>query len=508
MLATLAASYLPPDQAASGVQWQPHPGPQAVAFASEADQIGYGGAAGGGKSDLLLGLAGREHRRSILLRRVFPSLSAMIERSREIYNPVGAAHSEDTFNESLHRWRLVDGRMVMFRAVQYETDLRKYQGQPHDLIGIDEATEWPERWVRFLSGWNRTTVPGQRCRLVLTFNPPMSDEQNWVVRYFAPWLDPDHPDPAADGELRYVAWVGDEERFYRDPADIPPDGDGPRAYKARTFFHAALKDNPALAATGYGATIDTLPEPLRSLLRGSFAASRAVNPWQIIPAAWVAEAQARWRADGQRGPCSGVGLDVARGGQDQTTAARLYGAWLAPIQVVPGALTPTGGAAAALVLGDAAAGLPVGVDIIGLGASAYDHLAGLGYAGVVGVNASAKAEDARGQLILDKTETIRFRNLRAAMWWLLREGLDPSGPDPLALPPDDQLAAELRSPTWSLTSGGILVESKAEIHQRIGRSTDRADAVAMALIAPRLLPPAPIPVPAVAPVANRWRVPQ
>lgn len=507
MLATLAASYLPPDRTASGVQWEPHPGPQAAAFASEADQIGYGGAAGGGKSDLLLGLAGREHRRSILLRRVFPSLSAMIERSREIYNPVGAAHSEDTFNESLHRWRLVDGRMVMFRAVQYETDLRKYQGQPHDLIGIDEATEWPERWVRFLSGWNRTTVPDQRCRLVLTFNPPMSDEQNWVVRYFAPWLDPGHPDPAADGELRYVAWVDDEEHFYRDPADIPPDDDGPRAYKARTFFHAALKDNPALAATGYGATIDTLPEPLRSLLRGSFAASRAVNPWQVIPSAWVAEAQARWRADGKRGLCSGVGLDVARGGQDQTADARLFGSWVAPLRVVPGAATPTGGDAAALVLDAAQAGLPVGVDIIGIGASSYDHLRGLGLMTVVGVNASAKAEDARGQPITDRTGQLRFRNLRAAMWWLLREALDPSAPDPLALPPDEQLAAELQSPTWSLTSGGILVESKDEIRARLGRSTNRADPVAMALIVPQLLP-AVIPVPVAAPVANRWKVPQ
>src|SRR5262245_34283594 len=37
--------------------WQPEPGPQQTAYDSAADIVLYGGAAGGGKTDLLLGLA-------------------------------------------------------------------------------------------------------------------------------------------------------------------------------------------------------------------------------------------------------------------------------------------------------------------------------------------------------------------------------------------------------------------------------------------------------------------
>ena len=39
-------------------KWVPQPGPQQQAFESQADILFYGGAAGGGKTDLLLGLGG------------------------------------------------------------------------------------------------------------------------------------------------------------------------------------------------------------------------------------------------------------------------------------------------------------------------------------------------------------------------------------------------------------------------------------------------------------------
>jgi hypothetical protein len=43
------------------------------------------------------------------------------------------------------------------------------------------------------------------------------------------------------------------------------------------------------------------------------------------------------------------------------------------------------------------------------------------------------------------------------------------------------LRAELTAPTWELTPRGILVESKEDIRKRLGRSTNKADAVVMAL---------------------------
>src|SRR5207245_11448899 len=137
-------------------------------------------------------------RRSIILRRVFPSVRGLIEDSPTILTRPG-----DRYNDSLHIWRTADGRIVEFGAVQYESDRKKHQGLARDFFCFDEATEFPESLVRFLIGWNRTTIPDQKCRVLLTFNPPMDDAGDWVTRFFGPWLDAQHPNPAKDGELRW-----------------------------------------------------------------------------------------------------------------------------------------------------------------------------------------------------------------------------------------------------------------------------------------------------------------
>src|SRR5262245_18007169 len=69
--------------------WEPQPGPQAAAYDSPADVLGYGGAAGGGKSDLILGLAVTRHRRSLILRRESVSGRGLIDRARELLGALG-----------------------------------------------------------------------------------------------------------------------------------------------------------------------------------------------------------------------------------------------------------------------------------------------------------------------------------------------------------------------------------------------------------------------------------
>ena len=455
--------------------WAPYPeSPQAAAVESDADQIGFGGAAGGGKSDLQIGMASTLHKRAIIFRRVFPSLRGMIERSRELFNAAARSHLKDSYNEQLHVWRFDNGKMLEFGSAQYEQDLKKYQGQPHDYLGIDEATEFPERYIRFLMGWNRTADPEQRCRLVLTFNPPMDSAGEWVVAFFAPWLDDTYPDPADDGEIRYVARVDDRDVFYRTPEDA--DEDHRPFLKKRTFFHASLKDNPVLLASGYESTIEALPEPLRSLLKGNFHAARIVDPWQVIPTAWVKAAQARWTAEQpDSSSLSSVGVDVARGGKDKTVLARFYGRWVAPLDKYPGISTPNGQSVAALATPYSGALMGLFIDVIGVGASAYDMLRSNGLR-VQGVN-FAEAEIIRD--MRDKSGRLKFRNVRAAAYWKLREALAPETGEALALPPDPELLADLTAAKWELTAGGVLIESKEDISERLGRSPDCGDAIAL-----------------------------
>ena len=60
----------------------------------------------------------------------------------------------------------------------------------------------------------------------------------------------------------------------------------------------------------------------------------------------------------------------------------------------------------------------------------------------------------------------------------MRELLDPARGSTLMLPDDDRLIGELAAPKWTVHNDRVIVvESKDEIRKRLGRSTDRADAV-------------------------------
>ncbi len=451
--------------------WTPLPGPQTDAYHCLADELFYGGAAGGGKTDLLLGLSVTAHRRSIIFRREFPQLRGIIERSHEIIGAVGG------FNGQEHLWRLPGGRIIEFGAVQHELSVNKYQGRPHDLKGFDEICHFTEGQYRFLNGWKRTADPRQRVRTVCTGNPPTSAQGRWVVSYWAPWLDEAHPHPALPGELRWFAVIDGEDTEVDGPEPIMHAGEMivPRS---RTFIPARVEDNPYYMTTGYKAQLQALPEPLRSqMLAGDFNAVTDDDPWQVIPTRWVTQAQERWQSTPRpMMHLSAIGVDVARGGKDQTVLARRYGTWFAPLEKHLGRATPDGGSVAALVMKALGTTGVVNIDVIGVGASAYDTLRG-NKAPVVGINFAAGSE------AHDLSHKLGFVNVRAELYWRLREALDPDKGEGLCLPPDPELLADLCAPRWELRARGIQVEAKEDIVKRLGRSTDCGDAVVLALAA-------------------------
>src|SRR3954469_23416066 len=57
----------------------PNMGPQTQAYFSEADEVFYGGGAGGGKSALLCGLAIEEHKKAIIFRREYSQTKGLID---------------------------------------------------------------------------------------------------------------------------------------------------------------------------------------------------------------------------------------------------------------------------------------------------------------------------------------------------------------------------------------------------------------------------------------------
>lgn len=447
-------------------------GPQRAAYESEADVVFYGGAAGGGKTDLVIGLALTEHSRSIIFRKVGTELQAIVDRMVEILG------SDDGLNSQKGIWRIPGGlRQVEFGAVPNNGDEKKYQGRPHDLKVFDEVTSFPEAQVRFLITWKRTTQKGQRCRVVFTGNPPVDAQGEWVIGYFAPWLDKSHPNPAKPGELRYFI-TGDDGKDQEVPGPemVTTESGKLRKPESRTFIPSKVEDNPFLMETGYDATLDALPEPLRSMMRdGDFHAGKMENPFQVIPSAWVEAAQARWSESGKTCPMDAIGQDVARGGKCETIVSRRHGAWYDKLLCYPGAATPDGPSCAAVALAAQKDSAPIHVDVVGVGTSPFDHLksAGVHVVGVNGADASVGT---------DKSGRLRFYNLRAELWWKMREALDPNAVPPVSLPPGQDVKADLCAPTWQLRNGKILIESKDKLIERIGRSPDKGDAIIYASI--------------------------
>ena len=488
----LAAELVPADEPPADEDapptplWTPFPdSPQEEAFNSPADLLFYGGAAGGAKTDLLLGLAVMAHRRSIIFRRVFPQLSYIEDRLRAIIGLNGS------YNSQRHRWTM-PGRSIELGAVQYLKDRTNYQGRPHDLKAFDEVSEFLEGQFRFLIGWLRTEVIGQRCRVVAAGNPPTSAEGEWVMRFWGPWLDDQHPRPALPGELRWFAMLPGENDKWQDVevenAAPIPHGDQVITPQSRTFIPARVEDNPVYMSTGYKATLQALPEPLRSqLLKGDFAAGREDNPWQVIPTAWVKAAQERWKLNPQApGPMTTLGVDVARGGKDQTVLAPRHATWFGRLLKYPGKATPDGPAVGALALAALRDCAHLNVDVIGVGASVYDWLVGK-RAPVVGVNVSWKSLRHDDRYHTDRTGKLQMRNVRAYGYWLLRDALDPETGSDLALPPDPELLADLVAHRWGITASGIEVESKEGVVARLGRSPDCGEALMLAHL-PTVLP--------------------
>jgi len=450
--------------------WEPEPGPQKTAFESAADIVLYGGAAGGGKTDLLLGLALTQHRRSVIFRRHFVDLRAMEDRLIEI---IGSREGYVGSDMVLRR----DDRVIEFGALEKPGAEFSWQGRPHDFIGFDEGAQLTESKVRFVMGWLRTTDAQQRCRVVIASNPPIGGEGEWLLDWFAPWLDPAFPHPAAPGELRFgcikrdgtVAWVDG-------PGTHMIDGDALTAL-SRTFVPARLDDNPYLRDTDYRSRLMLQPEPLRSkLLNGDFLAGAQDAERQVIPSAWIKAAQERW-ASRRRDPAlrmTTIGVDVAQGGAAETVLAPLYGNRFEDLVKRKGVDTTNGPAVAALVVEHMRDHCQVNIDLSGgWGGSARDHLEAQGI-NVVGVVFGAGSDQRT------RDQGLGFVNLRSQLWWRFREALDPVSGDEVELPPDRRLAAQLAAPTWKPRGAAILIESKDDIRARIGSSTDDADAVILA----------------------------
>jgi len=482
-------------------RWLPDPDnkPQTDAYYSKADILLYGGAAGAGKTSLLVGLGMTQHRRSVIFRAKATDLQGVEEYLLEVNG------SRDGWNGADNILRR-DGRSIQLAHLEKPGSEKSHQGRPRDFYGFDEGAQLARTKVQFVIGWLRSEDPRQRKRIVIASNPPTGGEGEWLMEWFAPWLDKGFGNPAKPGELRWAAtgpdrdgstvWLKDgspivftEGLKYRLATQEEIEAQSAQGDtvsdvvvpKTRTFIPGRLNDNKYLRNTGYRTELQNLPEPLRSqLLHGDFTAGRQDHEWQVIPTAWVRAAQARWTPEPPEGAqMTAIAADIAQGGADDFVAAPRHGPWYAELIVRPGASVPLPSDSAALIVKYRRNNCAIVVDMGG------------GYGGGVAERLEENDIEVRryngangsDAVTADKAR-LKFINKRAEVHWRFREALDPDqdGGSQIALPPDPALFADLTAPRWKLSKSGIQIEGKEDLKkpERLGRSPDRGDAVIMA----------------------------
>jgi hypothetical protein len=204
------------------------------------------------------------------------------------------------------------------------------------------------------------------------------------------------------------------------------------------------------------------------------------SPEAVIPLSWVNMAVARWnswRAGGQ-GPEGKyiIGADTAGRGVDKTSIMFRIGNTITKI-VRYGKSQPMELAGKLKIAMGVQALLNIDVSYGEGAGTAYRLSEFEGFRQRINfVNFSAKTEKT------DRTGSVTFLNVRALMWWNMREMLDPENGENVALPDDELLIGDLvavrRMPMRS--DGKLLIESKDDIRKRIARSTDDGDACCLA----------------------------
>ncbi len=193
----------------------------------------YGGAAGGGKSELLrqLGVAYCRKYPGVrvgLFRRTYPELRDTHEFPIELL-PEEFGH----YAKSDHIFHFDNDSLLQLAYCKDESMLTSFQSKQFELLLIDEATLFPWKWVAFLSSRVRTTQRNVPLGVVMATNPGGIGHGE-VKRHF---VDTAPPETRFEVEIEKVRL-------------------------SACFIPAKVRDNPHLDE-GYENRLDALPEDER-----------------------------------------------------------------------------------------------------------------------------------------------------------------------------------------------------------------------------------------------------
>lgn len=210
----------------------------------------------------------------------------------------------------------------------------------------------------------------------------------------------------------------------------------------------------------------------------------------LIPQKWIELAHERWRNYQleSHNDCI-IGVDVAGMGRDSSVKCYRYGNYVKCFDK-----HNSGGKADHMkVVGSIVnemerhSGCSVSIDTIGEGAGVYSRLVEIceernnriEESSIISCKYSEAAKDTRGKELTDVTGQYKFANMRAYLFWCVRDWLNPDNGTGAMLPDGGSFMEEAAEIKWSFMSNGkIIIEPKEDIKSRLGHSTDEFDALA------------------------------
>lgn len=209
----------------------------------------YGGAAGGGKSDALLTEALRQvhipHYRALILRKTYPQLSELIDRSQELYK---GAFKDATYNDTKHVWVFSSGAKIYFGAMAHSKDKINYQGKRYDFIAFDELTHFTWEEYSYMFSRNRPSGPDTKVYIRASTNPG-GIGHGWVKERFISCAPPFTP---VISKMNVTSEDGKQIEVTRDRIFIP----------STVFDNKKLLENDP----GYIANLSMLPQKEKEAL--------------------------------------------------------------------------------------------------------------------------------------------------------------------------------------------------------------------------------------------------